>query len=86
MGGRGDIQGQGLTWALAGRRRPALPPLSPPGHSFGTEQCLPGELSKVHPDALGPAGRPCHLGVLRGQCSRSGVWASLGLCEPQALP
>lgn len=86
MGGRGDIQGQGLTWALAGSGRPALPPRPLPGHSFGTEQCLPGLLSKVHPDVLGPGGRPCHLGVLRGQCSWSGVWASLGLCELQTLP
>lgn len=84
--GYGDTQGQGLTWILAGSGRPALPPLPLPGHSFGTEQCLLGELSKVHPDTLGPGGWPCHLGVLRGQCSSSGVWASLGLCKPQALP
>lgn len=76
VGGRGDIRGPGLTWALAGSGRPALPPLSLPGHSSGTARCLPGELSKVHPDALGPAGWPCRLGVLRGQCSWSGVWAS----------
>ena len=50
----GAAGGNRLTWALAGSGRPALPPHQLPGHSFGTESCLPGELRKVYPEAPGP--------------------------------